>query len=324
MQDRFYYENEFEEKLLELIKNNYNLGQNEKEYMLMRFMIINNIDLIKDINIKKFIEFIIKENNLPNKLMYKNTEISLHRADIQSIKNIVENWFFELENISSDKDILNNQNSIETYIKNIREEAKKEINNLKKNKYFDKYYLYYALNNLNNLFKVNLKGFHRIKDLEYNENHNDFERYLEEKLLAEIDSYEFNNKNSLQFITEKDLENYLKYNLDKIEDGLKLIQTQYQIDDIFLDILAKDKNNNYVIIELKINQDERLVWQSIYYPMKVKERFKVDNVRMIDICPKYEEFLLKPLETINYIELLDYEIELENKKINNIILNKVK
>ena len=323
MINRFYYENEFEEKLLKLIRNNYGLKENEKKYMIMRFMIINNINNINKINSNDFIDFILTENNLPKKLIYKNSEISLHRKDIQSIKNIVNNWLFELNNHNS-KNILNDKNNIESNLKNVISETKRNTSNLKKNNFYKKYYLYKALNNLNTLFNVELKSFVRMNNLEYQENHNDLERYLEEKLLAEIQLYEFNNKNNIDFITEKDLENYLKYNLNKIEKGLKLIDFQYQLDDIYLDILAKDKNNNYVIIELKTKQDERLIWQAIYYPMKFKEKYKSENIRMICISPKYEDFLLKPLKTIKGIELFEYSLQLEQKKINDIKMNKVK
>ena len=55
--DKFYYEYEFEENLIKLIKDNYSLERNEKEYFLMRFMIINDIDEIKKIDLYKFIDF---------------------------------------------------------------------------------------------------------------------------------------------------------------------------------------------------------------------------------------------------------------------------
>ncbi len=51
---------------------------------------------------------------------------------------------------------------------------------------------------------------------------------------------------------KKDLENYIISNLEEIEEGLRFIENQYDTKTVgLIDILCKDKDNNYVVIELK-------------------------------------------------------------------------
>ncbi|MDB5477709.1 MAG: hypothetical protein JWM96_204, partial [Alphaproteobacteria bacterium] len=63
---------------------------------------------------------------------------------------------------------------------------------------------------------------------------------------------------SNEFAYEKDLQAYLAKNLEMIEPGLSLYEDEditgieFPVGGRFIDILAVDKNNNYVVIELKV------------------------------------------------------------------------
>jgi hypothetical protein len=52
-------------------------------------------------------------------------------------------------------------------------------------------------------------------------------------------------------LSENNLEMFVIENLEKVEEGLKLIQRQRSTDIGRIDLLCKDKENNYVVIELK-------------------------------------------------------------------------
>ena len=81
---------------------------------------------------------------------------------------------------------------------------------------------------------------------------------------------------------ERDLEDFLSNNLGVLEEGLKLIERQKELPGVGrLDILAKDKNGNYVVIELKAgNADEKAVGQLLAYIEYLKEQ-GYKNIREI-------------------------------------------
>ena len=83
-------------------------------------------------------------------------------------------------------------------------------------------------------------------------------------------------------ILEKELQNILVKNLSIIESGLKLFEDEengrngleYPVDGRFIDILALDKNNNFVVIELKVSRGyDRVVGQLLRYKNWIKEKY---------------------------------------------------
>lgn len=319
--NNFYYESEFEEELISLISQNFSVN-NSEIYMIMRFMLINNIENINKIDYTSFIHFILNENNLPQDLCYKNQSFSLFSEYSQSLLNIVKNWFFDLDKSYINNNEINNKCYIENNIKNIKNTSKKNVCKYKKTNYYNQIYLLNQLQLLNNLFNCKFIKYHKMNNLDYNLNNN--KKNLEQNLLDYIEKAENLEINKTLIISEKQLEDFIKKNLNKIEDGLSLISTQYPIKNAFIDILAEDKNKNKVIIELKVKQDERLIWQTIYYPMEyLKEHKDLKNVRIITICPNYDDWLLSPLKTIDNIEIYSYKLIVENKEIKDIILKKI-
>jgi hypothetical protein len=123
-------------------------------------------------------------------------------------------------------------------------------------------------------------------------------KYINQKMCEQIRKVPISNKNML----EKDLETIIIYNLGKIEDGMKLIKSQYEIDNGFIDILAKDANGVKCIIELKIVDDcKDIIFQSAYYPTQFNEK-----VRMITICPDYKPKILAALKNMGNVEIKKY------------------
>ncbi|KAA9007406.1 DUF91 domain-containing protein [Paenibacillus spiritus] len=113
---------------------------------------------------------------------------------------------------------------------------------------------------------------------------------------------------------EKDLENYLKDNLCLVEDGMTLIGCQYSVTDGYIDILAEDIFRCKCIIELKIkNDDTSLVFQSVYYPSEFNEK-----VRMITITPGYVPRIKQSLESLRYVELMEYYFENDELRIKKL------
>jgi Holliday junction resolvase-like predicted endonuclease len=139
------------------------------------------------------------------------------------------------------------------------------------------------------------------------------------KLFDEIGYKKENNKivkikNKPVLITkEKVLESLISNNLNQIESGLSLIKTQYEVNNGFIDILAKDKNGIITIIEVKIkNDDSKLVEQCIYYPTQFNEK-----TRIITIAPDYTNKLYTILNSLGYVEIKNYSIQNNNLEIRD-------
>ena len=78
----------------------------------------------------------------------------------------------------------------------------------------------------------------------------------EEIIATEIE----NSTEENEFAYERDLQNFLAKNLSLIEPGLTLYieegitGLEFPVGNKFIDILAKDKGNNYVVVELKVSR----------------------------------------------------------------------
>lgn len=309
-----YYESEFETKLLELIKQNYGLENNEIFYFVIRFMIVFNVLNFRDIKKDLFLKFILEDNNLDmNDIVYKKIVIAN-----DSLENIIENWLFDLKKDNFDTAF------IENTVKNILKESSSESSKFKKEPFYNDLIVFYSLNKLNQQFNVKQNSYYRMNDLYYGDYHNEFARFREEKLDAILKSFKTFEANPFSLIKEVDVENFLKNHLDLIYPDLKLIGTQYPIKDAIIDILAEDKNNEKVVIELKIKpNDTRLIWQALYYPLELTKELNQKVSKMIVIAPKLNDSIKEVLVQLNNIEYFEYAVSLSEEKINNIILTKV-
>jgi endonuclease len=127
-----------------------------------------------------------------------------------------------------------------------------------------------------------------------------------------------------EFAYEKDLQKYLVKNLSVIEKGLKLYQTDGVDGEEFyvpgtsrrIDILATDKNNNFVVIELKVSRGyEKVVGQTLFYQSSIKTIFKQDKVRAIIIAREITSELKTATQFLPDFELFEYQLSLTLNKI---------
>jgi hypothetical protein len=124
-------------------------------------------------------------------------------------------------------------------------------------------------------------------------------------------------------IYEKDLQNFLARNMSNIEPGLRLFEDEesnkngleYPADGRFIDILAVDKNDNFVVIELKVSRGyDRVVGQLLRYKNWVKRNMDVKSVRGMIICKKITDDLLLACDGLDDIELFEYELNIKLHK----------
>ena len=128
-----------------------------------------------------------------------------------------------------------------------------------------------------------------------------------------------------EFAYEKDLQNFLSKNLQKIEPGLRLYEEEgisgieFPVGDRFIDILALDKDDNYVVIELKVSRGyDRVVGQILRYMAWIKKNHaeKTQLVRGAIIAREISEDLLLACSEISKIDLYEYGLSVALRKIN--------
>ncbi len=131
-------------------------------------------------------------------------------------------------------------------------------------------------------------------------------------------------KEESEFAYEKDLQKYLVRNLSVIEKGLKLYQADGVDGEEFyvagtsrrIDILAVDKDNNYVVIELKVSRGyEKVVGQTLFYQSSIKTIFKQEKVRVIIIAREITSELKTATLFLPDFELFEYQLSLTLNKI---------
>lgn len=321
------YESELEEVILENLKERYLINSDEIlyryltiKYNLLNYDYKNKSSFNEALELKKFI---LRELNIDT-FIYKDAEI-MHYGIENNLSNIWDSLKFRYGDrklIDINGTSYTFDNYLKETVKEINKKAKKLSSPFKNKPNYSKTLNYFKIKILNKMFNIpHILNVKKIEGIKYDENF-PFKLTLEEELERHYKALTF-KMNSMENITEEDLESYIFKNLEKIEKGLRPIKRQYEIDNGRVDILAKDKDNNLVIIELKITNDKSLIWQVMYYPIALKNREKTDNVRVITICPEYPDYIKIPLKQIGQVEMFQYEINIINNKIEKIHFEKV-
>lgn len=127
-----------------------------------------------------------------------------------------------------------------------------------------------------------------------------------------------------EFAYERDLKNFLAKNLHLLAPGLKL----YEDEDItgiefpaggrFIDILAIDEKNNYVVIELKVSRGyDRVIGQILRYIAWIEKNLadSGQQVRGIIVAREISEDLGLATSRVADVELFEYELSVNLKKV---------
>jgi hypothetical protein len=135
-----------------------------------------------------------------------------------------------------------------------------------------------------------------------------------------------NEENGNEFAYEKDLQNFLAKNLSLIEHGLTLYieeditGIEFPVGSRFIDILAIDKDNNYIVIELKVSRGyDRVVGQILRYMAWIRKNQAEENqkVRGIIIAREISDDLLLACSETKNVELYEYNLSVSLNKIND-------
>lgn len=92
-----------------------------------------------------------------------------------------------------------------------------------------------------------------------------------------------------------------------VEEGLKVVERERETPAGFIDVFARDSDNNYVVIEVKRNPDYNTVLQLQRYVDEIEDEFN-GNIRGILVAPKMTDKVLNYLEERN-LEFVDVDME---------------
>jgi hypothetical protein len=127
------------------------------------------------------------------------------------------------------------------------------------------------------------------------------------------------------FAYESDLRDFLAKNLTIIESGLRLYQDEgicgieFPVGGRFIDVLAIDKFNNYVVIELKVSKGyDRVIGQLLRYMAWIEKNQAEpgQKVRGIIIAREISDDLHLATSKILDVELFEYDLSVSLRKVN--------
>ncbi len=127
-----------------------------------------------------------------------------------------------------------------------------------------------------------------------------------------------------EFAQEADLRDFLAKNLSVIEPGLRLYEElrsgegiEYSIDGGRIDILAKDREDNFVVIELKVSRGRnRTIGQLLYYMGWIDKRLvKSGKCRGIIIAKEISDDLRLACERVKGVSLYKYTLSVMTEKV---------
>ena len=144
----------------------------------------------------------------------------------------------------------------------------------------------------------------------------------EEGISDEIDEEPSQTKG---FAFESDLRDFLSQNLTIIETGLRLYEdegikgVEFPVGGRFIDLLALDKYNNYVVIELKVSKGyDRVIGQLLRYMawIETNQAEPGQKVRGIIIAREISDDLHLATLKISDVELFEYDLSVSLRKVN--------
>lgn len=140
----------------------------------------------------------------------------------------------------------------------------------------------------------------------------------------ELEPLESSIEGTSEFAYERDLNNYLARNLHIIDPSLRLYNEEgvtgleFPVGGRFIDILALDKDDNYVVIELKVSKGyDRVIGQLLRYVSWIKQHHAEPSqtVRGIIIAKNISEDLRLACSELPAVALYEYDLSVAVRKV---------
>lgn len=121
-------------------------------------------------------------------------------------------------------------------------------------------------------------------------------------------AYKMVDKSELQIKGDEiDIHEAIEENPEIIEEDLKIIEREYQNPAGYIDVFARDSEDNYVVVEVKRNPDHNTVLQLQRYIEEIENEYS-GEVRGILAAPKISDNLLDYLDERN-LEFVEIEMK---------------
>jgi len=129
-----------------------------------------------------------------------------------------------------------------------------------------------------------------------------------------------------EFAYESDLRDFLAKNLSILQHGLRLYEeegitgVEFPAGGRYIDILAVTKENDYVVIELKVSRGyDRVVGQLLRYMAWIakNQAESAQKVRGIIVAREITTDLLLACSKVPDVELFEYQLSVSLKKVSN-------
>ena len=150
------------------------------------------------------------------------------------------------------------------------------------------------------------------------------EESASEAIASEVAEEARETADSNEFSYERDLQSFLSKNLSLIEPNLHLYEEEgitgieYPAGGRYIDILALDKQNNFVVIELKVSRGyDRVVGQLLRYMAWIK-KYLADpgqSVRGVIIAREISDDLLLAASQVQGIRLYNYKMSVSLSQV---------
>ena len=119
---------------------------------------------------------------------------------------------------------------------------------------------------------------------------------------------------------ERDLEEFIFENISSVEEGLKPYKgesgRQYTVESGRIDILAADKEDNFVVIELKAGTGkDDVLTQTLAYMADLKETAGKRKTRGIIIAHDFSSKLVSAVSLLQNIELMKYKVKFDFERL---------
>jgi Holliday junction resolvase-like predicted endonuclease len=322
------YESELSERFIEELALMYGIDKTVVyPYFHLRFLIEYSDRAIEFSQQRvHMVGFLVKELNLPvESFLYKGESIARMFQMENCLYSLVVDWWVtgRLKSITNSKGVVMSYDDyIEQEKNKLLRYGKNKAKPHKSSNHYMSYMKWNALELLNKQYVASPTTPRELECVEYPAYHNFFVRSLEGIHFANIHSVEMVST-TVASITENDLEKYLMKNLDRIEEGLRYMDRQVSIKDGRIDILARDKNGETVIIELKVQEDKELIWQAIYYPLQFKRERHETHVRMMTVSPHYPTHILSVLKELKDVEIIEFKPLVEFGRIKHLEMKKI-
>lgn len=149
-------------------------------------------------------------------------------------------------------------------------------------------------------------------------------RKVEEIIEREEEPEDSSEENQTGFAYESDLRDFLSRNLHIIEPGLHLYEDEgitgieFPVGGRFIDILALDREKNFVVIELKVSRGyDRVIGQLLRYMAWIEKNQAEPNqkVRGVIIAREITDDLYLAASKINDVKLFEYDLSVTLKPV---------